>query len=217
MASPRRDRQRRPGRRLPFREPKPIILIICEGERTEPGYFDGFARACRNPRVRIQIAREHGKDPRRLVTTAKEHKKRAEADAKRERDENLVYDSVWCVFDVDDHSNVSDAMQMARDNGLKLAVSNPCFELWLLLHFRDSPGMQHRVMIQQMLSKHVPGYDKGVEFTMYWKGYRQAVERAKRLDEAALSCGESGRNPTTGVYRLTKDIEGDGESRPGRA
>ncbi len=39
----RRDRDRRPGRRAPFREPKPVILIVCEGERTEPEYFEGFA------------------------------------------------------------------------------------------------------------------------------------------------------------------------------
>ena len=38
---------RRPGRRSPFREPRPIILIVCEGERTEREYFEGFARACR--------------------------------------------------------------------------------------------------------------------------------------------------------------------------
>jgi hypothetical protein len=216
MPSPRRDRQRRPGRRLPFRDPKPIILIVCEGERTEPEYFDGFQGFCRNPRVRIEISPEHGV-PRTVVNTAKERKKEAEAAARREGDENLVYDSVWCVFDVDDHPQVADAMQMARDNDIELAISNPCFELWLLLHFRDSPGMQHRADIQRMLSKHVPGYDKGVEFAVYGDGYRQAVERAKRMDEAALSCGESGRNPTTGVYRLTEDIEGDGVSRRGGA
>src|SRR5262249_19618035 len=195
------------GRRPPFRDPKPIILIVCEGERTEPEYFDGFSRFCRNPRVRIAIAPEHG-GPRTVVNTAKERKKEAEAAARREADENLVYDSVWCVFDVDDHPQVADAMQMARDNGIELAISNPCFELWLLLHFRDSPGMQHRAAMQRMLSKHVPGYDKRVEFMVYGAGYRQAVERAKRMDEAAQSSGESGRNPTTGVYKLTMAIEG---------
>jgi RloB-like protein len=201
----RRNRDRRPGRRPPFREPRPIILIVCEGEKTEPEYFDGFARACRNARVTIEIAPEHGV-PRTLVTTAKEHKKRAEAAAKREGDDNLAYDAVWCVFDVDDHPHVADARQMARDNGIDLAVSNPCFELWLLLHFRDAPGMQHRDTIRQMLSAHLPGYDKGVEFAAYSAGYPQAAKRAEQLDKKARDDGESGRNPTTGVYKLTEVI-----------
>lgn len=170
MPSSRRDRPRRPGRRPPFRDPKPIILIVCEGARTEPEYFEGFARACHNPRVRIKISSEHGV-PKTLVIAAKDYQQKAEDEAHREGDENLIYDSVWCVFDVDDHPNVSDAMQMAHDNRIRLAISNPCFELWLVLHFRDNPGMQHRAKIQKMLSRHVPGYDKGIEFMVYWNGY----------------------------------------------
>ena len=95
---------------------------------------------------------------------------------------------------------------MARDNAIDLAVSNPCFELWLLLHFRESPGMQDRAKIKTMLTQHVPEYDKHVEFTAYSAGYEQAVTRAKRVDELAESAGEPGRNPTTGVYKLTELI-----------
>ncbi len=206
MPSPRRDRERRPGRRPPFRDPKPIMLIVCEGARTEPEYFNGFARACRNPRVQVKIAREHGV-PATLVAIAKEYKRRAETDAKRQRDENLAYDSVWCVFDVDDHPNVPNAKQTARDNDIELAISNPCFELWLLLHFRDSPGMQHRAKIQQMLLNYVPDYNKRVDFTAYLARYPQAVERAERMDKQADGARDAGCNPTTGVYKLTTAIE----------
>lgn len=201
----RRDRERRPGRRTPFLDPRPVILIVCEGERTEPEYLRGFARACRNPRVRIEIAPEHGV-PRTLVTIARDHKKRAEAAAKSQGNDNLAYDAVWCVFDVNDHPRLADARQMARDNGIHLAVSNPCFELWLLLHFRESPGMQHRERIRQLLSDHVPGYDKKVEFTTYSAGHGRAEKRAEQMDRKAEQAGEPGRNPSTGVYRLTRAI-----------
>jgi RloB-like protein len=113
---------------------------------------------------------------------------------------------VWCVFDVDDHTRFDDAVQMARDNGIELAVSNPCFELWLLLHFQDSPGMRGRTRIQKLLRQHVPGYDKKVEYATYDPGYGEAVTRAERLNEAAEKDGEPGRNATTGVYRLTESI-----------
>jgi hypothetical protein len=33
---------------------------------------------------------------------------------------------------------------MATDTENRLAISNPCFELWLLLHHRDCPGELHR-------------------------------------------------------------------------
>lgn len=66
----RRDRNRRPARRSQFQKPKPVILIVCEGEVTEPQYLRGHANASKNPRVRIEVADEHG-DPKHLVETAK--------------------------------------------------------------------------------------------------------------------------------------------------
>lgn len=206
--SNRRNRERRQGRRPSFRDPRPLILVVCEGERTEKEYIEGFARACRRAPVRVKVAPEHGV-PRTVVTIARQYKKDAEAEAARQGDAFLAYDSVWCVFDVDEHPHVNDARQMARGNGIELAISNPCFELWLLLHFRDSPGMQHRDAIQTMLAGHVAGYAKGVEFARYAAGYREAAKRAERLDRKAEEEIDSGRNPTTGVYRLTRAIEGD--------
>ena len=147
--SDRRNRSRRPGRREPFQDSKPIILIVCEGEKTEPQYFDGFRKAYRNPRVDIEICSEHGV-PLTLVKIAKRRKQERREVADRERDENIAYDSVWCVFDVDDHPQINEAKQMAKTNEIDLAISNPCFELWLILHFRNNPGMQHRDRLREI-------------------------------------------------------------------
>ena len=138
-----RDRQRSQGRRRPFRDPKPLILVVSEGKITEPEYLRGFADACRNPRVDIEIAPEHGV-PRTVVEVARDRKKEAEEAATREKDDNLAYDSVWGVFDMDEHPNVGEAKEMARDNDIHLAVSNPCIELWLLLHFRENRRNRRR-------------------------------------------------------------------------
>ncbi|MGD0519029.1 MAG: RloB family protein [Thermoguttaceae bacterium] len=202
-----RDRQRRKGRKPPFRDPKPCILIVSEGDVTEPEYFWGFVKDCRNPRVDIRVADEHGV-PKTLVGVAKKYKREAEEKASREEDENLAYDSVWCVFDIDDHAHVGEAKEMARDNGIELAISNPCFELWLLLHFRDNPGMQHRDKIEKNLKDYVPKYDKHVDYATYSEGYPQAVTRANKMDQDAENAHEPHRNPTTGVYKLTKLILG---------
>jgi hypothetical protein len=203
-----RNRQRRPGRRPPFRDAKPTILVVCEGDVTESEYLRGFTSACRNPRVTVKVAPEHGV-PRTLVETAKSYKRAAEKDARRERDVNLAYDSVWCVFDIDDHPNVGEVQEMARDNKIDLAISNPCFELWLLLHFRDNPGMQSRARMKNLLEGYVPGYDKHVAYADYSAAHEQATERARRMDDAAREAGERCRNPTTGVYRLTEVIRAE--------
>jgi len=95
---------------------------------------------------------------------------------------------------------------MAEKNKIDVALSNPCFELWLLLHLRDSPGMLHRHRIQAMLKTCVADYDKSVDYKTYMDGYEKAAERAETLDNLAERVGEPGRNPTTGVYKLTRRI-----------
>ena len=206
MASAR-NRRRRQGRRSAFLEPKPTILVVSEGDVTEPEYIRGLQCACRNPRVTIEVAPEHGV-PKTLVEHAKRHKERAQANADREGDDNLAYDSVWCVFDIDEHPRIGEAIEMARDNGISLAISNPCSELWLLLHFRENPGAQHRAKIKAMLEEYVPSYDKHVDYATYSAGYPQAVTRASKMDHDAEKAKEPHRNPTTGVYNLTELIRG---------
>jgi hypothetical protein len=206
VTSNRRNRERRPARGVPRLNPKPRILVFCEGENTEPQYIEAFRKWCRNPRVDVEIAKERGV-PLTLVHAARERKRHAEKEARKAKDDNVAYDEVWCVSDVDAHPGLPDARQMARDNNIELAISNPCFELWLLLHFRESPGMRHRHDLQGMLRGVVPGYDKHVRFELFKEGYSTAVTRAQRLDAQAAEDGEEGRNPTTGVYRLTTSIQ----------
>jgi len=201
----KRDRERRTARRTPYKAPKPLILVVSEGEVTEKEYLEGFAKAAKNSRVDIEVVGGVGV-PMTIVGVAKDRKRKAEKRARRENDENLRYDEVWCVFDVDIHPNVSNAKQMARDNGLGFAISSPCIELWLWLHFADQPGMKHRHELQRMMKKYIPGYDKHVNYSDYADGYAAAVKRASRLEEDAKAVNEEERNPTTGVWRLTESI-----------
>ena len=181
---------------------------MCEGKVTEPEYFRGFANACSNPRVTLQIAPEAGV-PLTVVTLARDRKKAAETRAEDEKDENLKYDSVWAVFDVDDHPNIPAAIQMARDNHIQLAISNLAFELWLLLHFRDHPEMKGRKDVRRLLNKFLKKYDKHIDFDDCQAGYDEAVKRASRLDRCNLQACQHGPNPSTEVYRLTESIRSD--------
>jgi hypothetical protein len=186
-------------------EARQRILVVCEGRRTEPEYIKGFKAWCRNPLVEVAISGADGV-PLTLVASARERRQQAADAAKLEKDENLRHDQVWCVFDRDDHPGFNEAIKMAQDNGLDLAVSNPSFELWLLLHFRDNPGVQHRKDLHRMLKKHIPEYDKAVDFADYIEGYRLAHRRAASLDQLCAADGEPFRNPSTGVYLLAEQI-----------
>ncbi len=205
MGSKRRMRDRRPARRPASRRPKRRLLVACEGQRTEPDYLRGYERHIRNARVEIEIPPDRG-EPKRVVEIAKERKLAAKAEARRRGDPYLDFDEVWCVFDRDDHERFHDASSMARDNGFELAISNPCVELWLLLHFRESPGPQHRETLYRILRENLAGYDKHVDFDDFAGGVPAATARARRLDDDARRMDEPGRNPTTGFFRLTDSI-----------
>lgn len=205
----RRDREKRPARRGTPRHPLPRLLIVCEGAVTEPRYFRAFWEWCRNPRVQISIPRDRGV-PYTLVSLARDMKDEAAARAKAERDENLAFDEVWCVYDTDEHPRLNDARQLAASKGIELAVSNPCFELWLLLHFRESPGARDRHEVQELLATFIRGYQKLPPMDALLPRYELAKERAARLGRDADQSGEAGRNPTTRVHRLTESIRGAG-------
>ena len=134
-------------------------------------------------------------------------KRQAERKARRQHDGFLAYDEVWCVFDVDEHPRIPEARQQARDNGIKLAISNPCFELWALLHFQDQSAYLSRQDAQRQLRLHIPEYGKDLPFHHLVSGYEQAVERAKNLDRRCETAGCPGENPSTGVHALTERIQ----------
>ncbi len=186
-------RENSSSRRAPTRTPRPRILIVCGAQRTEPDYFTALKGNFRNPAVIVKIIAKP-KDPDAVVGYASQIWKESPGD----------YDEVWCVLDVD-HFCFDRAIPAARERKIDLAISNPCFELWLLLHCAQIaapiPNAQDALF---RLCKLVPGYDKSsLSFPDFSSGVRNAIERAKKLDPG--SDGWSG-NPSTGVWRLVERI-----------
>jgi hypothetical protein len=214
MSGLKRDRDRRPARGAPSREPKRRLLIVSEGECTEPEYLHALKRHLKNPAVELQFHGERG-DPKKLVEMAKEAKAKAAREAERQGDPLLRYDEVWCVFDRDDHERFDAAIDQAQKNHLKVAASNPCFELWLLLHLRESPGAQDRKTLARMLRGMLSDYDKHPPFERLKAGLDDAMRRAERLDRDAEARGDRPRrNPSTGVYLLVRSMRADAPCFP---
>jgi hypothetical protein len=107
---------------------------------------------------------------------------------------------------VDEHRLLPEAKQQARDNGIELAISNPCFELWALLHFRDQCKHIERGPLHHACGQYMPGYDKRLPTKILHPLLETALRRARDLEEWQKSRGNSGANPSTGVYRLMNQI-----------
>lgn len=172
---------------------------------TEKRYLEGFIASRRNPRVEFKVIGGVGV-PMTIVETAIRAKRSATERALAEKDRNLEYEEVWCAFDVDQHPKIPEARKLADQHRIELAVSNPCFELWLWLHFEDSPGARTTQEMQELLKRHLPDYKKHVRFSEVQVGYPAAVHRAQQLDQQACHSPEICQNPSTGVWRLTESI-----------
>jgi len=121
-----------------------------------------------------------------------------------------AFDEVWCVLDVDQF-DINEAERRAGKHGVALAVSNPCFELWLLLHMVDvGRPFTDCKEVGRALAKVCPGYDKSnLAFGHFRSGVEKAIDRAKRLEER---CGDRCEpvNPSSGMWRLMARLVGEG-------
>lgn len=198
-------------RRGPTRDRLPLILVVCEGQITEPQYIHGFSVARGVTTVRLDV-RAPGGDPLALVKRAIKVRDTARAEARRADDEDLAYDQSWCVVDVDQHPQLDEARALAAKSGLELAISNPCFELWLLLHFADQSAHLPVADAARKLTRYLPGYDKHLRFADLDGGYADAVRRAVALERRHQEMDSASGNPSTGVYRLMQRIDANSRS-----
>lgn len=203
-----KSRPPRPLRRAPTRGAVRRVAVFTEGAKTEPGYLIHWHRAYRD---QVQVDIEEGLGAPVTIVNRAVHKKRAEArDAKRGR--GRASDEYWCVFDVDQHPNVGPAIEKALANGISVAVSNPCIELWFVLHFRDHSAHIER-SDAQAVSKELLKCGKVLNDAALGElieRFPEAKVRAVALDNKHLGDGRPARsNPSSGMWRLIDRIAGD--------
>jgi hypothetical protein len=177
------------------------LLIVTEGIRTEPQYFDGLSAHLRATGTQVVTVRTvgTGRDPVKVVREAD----RRRAEEKRKGD---PFDGVWCVVDVDDHHTLDQALTLAGSLGLNVAVSCPCFEVWLLWHFEDLLApCTHAVLRKKPAGHGVTG--KSLPLGFPYRNHADALRRA----EAADARGGERANPSSSVRLLVRALA-DGRS-----
>jgi hypothetical protein len=202
-----RDLARRKGRRAPYAK----VLIVCEGEKTEPHYFNELKDHYGLNSANIEICGDCGSDPLSIIQHAKQR-------YREEKDAGDAFDKVFCVFDKDTHAHYQqglDTIRSATPKNVYVAITSvPCFEYWLLLHFNyttrpyDSlPGNSACNQVLTELKSHMAGYTKGsIDIFSALLGQ---LDFAKNNAIRALQSAEANHtdNPSTKVHELVDFLQ----------
>ena len=136
------------------------LFIICEGKETEPLYFESAWK---------ERQKQNQLDPTMIVRPGKAKtyptaivKRAIEIKESSNWDEEL--DQIWAVFDTEQagtHPDLLRAIQLAEQNQVYLAVSNPSIEYWFLLHFENTNRpFQNADQLCDALRRYIPEYNK---------------------------------------------------------
>lgn len=191
-----------------------MFVLFCEGKNTEPGYFDAIDRLWASALVNVQSVPGVGV-PSTIANKATEH---ARSLRRRRKDSFEEGDEVWAVFDRDEHHRFEEAVRTCEHQGVKVARSDPCFELWLVLHERDYDAPCTRHHIQHELGLLRSDYDKDgakdLDFDEIVARVHEAEERARTQLIRRRDEGTPYKNPSTTVGDLTVAIrQAHGTSR----
>lgn len=174
-----------------------LFVIATEGERTEKLYFELFS----SPRVHVIV-----------LSTASDGASGPNDVCNRLEIFRAQYmmeptDRLWLVADVDrwrPHA-LRDVCRRCREINASTAISNPCFEVWLIAHFADYDASDKtcraakaRLDALRTDKRERADYGTFVERTPF------AMDRAIALDVAPEKPWP--KLPGTHVYRLVREL-----------
>jgi hypothetical protein len=179
------------------------ILIVCEGEKTEPNYFKAFPE---NPHVYDEIdIRGVGYNTISLVEKAMQLKNEAQKN-------RTPYQEVWCVFDRDSFpwESFKKAIALAKREKIRCAYSIEAFEIWYLLHFGYYDAALSRTQYKEKLTDRLK--------IKYLKNDTEMYERLKDKQEIAIQNAKKlysfqyfkliqDQNPVTTVFDLVEKLQ----------
>lgn len=193
--------RRKPGQK----PPRSITLIVCEGE-TEQEYFEAARIKYELTRAEIILA-ENTKGPAPISVVECAEGKCAERGG---------YDRIYCVFDRDGHESFDRAREKIKTLAdrkkkplpVEEAISIPCFEVWVLLHFErtDRPFNRCADVIGRIRDQHMPGYEKAdaAIARQLIANIDTAIGNAAWLEARA---GNNDYSPYTSVHHVLRHFE----------
>ena len=206
-------------RREAFRDAR-LIVIASEGKDTERIYFRALAKEYTNPRVHVHILErsedeQNNSSPEHVLKQLNDYKGHYELESD---------DELWLVVDRDRWTEAMlsrVATECTQDNFMHVALSNPCIELWLLLHLVDATLLtseeEQLWMENRRKSKNADPYLKvrlRQEMGSYHKSSYDAKMLIEHVDVAIARAEALDKNPAdrwpqtlgTRVYLLAESV-----------
>lgn len=195
-----------------------IIVLAYEGNNTEAEYFELLKN---DPRFNDELI--HLLSLRRRKQDTKSAPKHVFEKLKREAKDEFNFNSIdelWMVIDTDQWNIPAINLMCKAEGNFFLAVSNPCFEFWLLLHikeiseftdaerikiFQNLKISKKRTHLKKLLSDLLPdGYNESNPKPKRFFPYLDnAVLRAKNLD---IPAEEYPTKLGSHVYKLVEKL-----------
>ena len=199
------------ARRKAKRDRYAKVLIVTEGEKTEPNYFIGLTDSLKLNSANIVITGKSDSAPISIVDFAIQK-------YQLEKQCGDPFDKVYCVFDRDAHESYQQAIDKitsAKPKDIYAAIiSTPCFEYWLLLHFvyttAQFQGTGNKSACEQLideLKKYTPEYAKNDK--SIFEKLSQQLQQAKVFSARSLAeaTNNNDNNPSTHVHTLVDYLE----------
>jgi len=207
------------SRKIASRKPYERVLIVCEGEKTEPFYFEEIRVLLEIDSANIEIDGSCGSSPISVV-------KHALFLFDRDCAAGEIYNKVYCVFDRDSHASYEQALEKVKNINRSIKKdketifiatrSIPSFEYWLLLHFIPTTRPYERTERKSVgdqviddLKQYIPGYtkpQKGIFKKSTKDGTLEyAMAHSKRIFESAKRSGDL--NPSTNMHELIEYLQ----------
>lgn len=192
--------------------PRSVTLIVCDGQ-TERSYFEALRVSLELAPAEVTIPPDiTGRSPRQIVDFA------------AAKGSNGGYGRIFCVFDRDDHASFNDAVtriRQLRDRPrrplpISGAVSRPCWEIWVLLHFErtDAPFPNCDDVVSRVRERHMSSYKKADKKTSESLVLRvmEAVANATWL---ATRQHGGASSPSTTVHHVVQHLQSVASVEPG--
>lgn len=175
-----RERAQRPARKM-----KPVFIVFCEGE-TEENY--------------VTVLRVSYRVPVKVVSKITGQKISQALIDRYKRAERITRDDVITSFVMYDLDVPNVSVQLAKCDAI-LITSNPCIELWFLLHESDQRAEIATEACVRKLKQVSP------DWATYEKGALSERQKKTLCDNLLIACERAKKlsdpgNPSTTVYRL---------------
>ena len=196
-----------------------MFLLAYEGNETEPTYFESLKNNYRfnNEIIEIVSLRRDPKDTKSAPKYVFENLEKI-----KEEYDLGNFDELWMIIDRDRNGkNIEKySIKCKSETNFYFALSNPCFEFWLLLHLKDISDLteeelnlifenrkvgRKKTYLKKLLSDILPdGYSEtNLKPERFLQHIERAIERAKSMN---IQSEDYPQKLGSDVYRLIEKV-----------